>query len=97
MSAQEFLRLLSSEARAAYREWRGEEGKKRPSDSCRSEDLAAACEAAISGLSPAHNAWLTIETVETKNPSQTLFRGGCPREAMPSPRLTTPAKDRHLV
>ena len=75
-STREFLRLLSSEARVAYREWRGEEGK-RPSDSCRSEDLAAACEAAISGLSRAHDAWLTIETVETKNANQTLFSGGC--------------------
>ena len=60
----------------AYREWRGEEGKKGPSDSCRSEDLAAACEAAISGLSQPHGAWLTIETIETKSANQTLFSGG---------------------
>ena len=60
----------------AYREWRGEEGGC-PSDSCRSEDLAAACEAAISGLGragPGQDAWLTIET---KSASQTLFSGGC--------------------
>ena len=47
---------------------------KGPSDSCRSEDLAAACDAAISGLSQTHDTWLTIET---KNASQTLFSGGC--------------------
>ncbi|CAK0731931.1 hypothetical protein CVIRNUC_000062 [Coccomyxa viridis] len=78
-SCPEFLRLLSSEARAAYGEWRGDKGTK-PSDSCRSEDLAAACEAAISGLSQPHDTWLTIET---KNASQTLFSGGDASAASP--------------
>ena len=39
-----FLRLLTAEGRAAYREWRGEDGSK-SSGACSAEDFNSACDA----------------------------------------------------
>ena len=60
--------MLSNEARTAYREWRGE------ADSCRVEDLNAACDAAISslGLATTFDDWFEMGPMAK---SQSLFYG----------------------
>ena len=68
---QEFLRLLTTEGRAAYKVWRGEDGPK-PSQTLSGEDFHSACDAAISSISPGYYDWLSVDN---RSVSQSLFHG----------------------
>lgn len=66
--------MLSSEARTAYREWRGDACEE---DSCRVEDLDSACDAAICSLGSAttFGDWFEMGPIAK---SQSLFYGKSP-------------------
>ncbi len=76
--------MLSSEARTAYREWRGEasvEGSCCVEDSCNVDSLNSACDAAISslGLTPTFEDWFQTGPMAK---SQSLFYGESPNPSV---------------